>query len=145
MLVFYGDKVQRKKLVDEDLKQGQFEVIITTYECAMKEKHSLNKIVYEYIIVDEAHRIKNKDSKLSADLRVLRARHKLLITGTPLQNNLSELWSLLNFLMPKVSKIYFFKRINILFFVYLIALIHLYIFRFSIAMRTLTRFLTSMT
>lgn len=70
----------------------------------MKEKNSLAKINFEYIIVDEAHRIKNKDSKLSADLRCLKAKHKLLITGTPLQNNLTELWSLLNFLMPKVRK-----------------------------------------
>lgn len=69
----------------------------------MKEKTALSRIIYEYIIIDEAHRIKNKDSKLSADLRVLKAKHKLLITGTPLQNNLIELWSLLNFLMPKVS------------------------------------------
>lgn len=85
----------------------------------MKEKTALSRIIYEYIIIDEAHRIKNKDSKLSADLRVLKAKHKLLITGTPLQNNLIELWSLLNFLMPKVSQI---KQINLIYLRYLIVI-----------------------
>lgn len=101
--MFYGNKEERKLLCDNELKSKNFDVILTTYECAMKEKYSLVKINYEYVIVDEAHRIKNKDSRLAIELRNFNAKHKLLITGTPLQNNLTELWSLLNFIMPKVS------------------------------------------
>lgn len=50
--------------------------------------------------MDEAHKIKNEESQLSLIIRELKTHHKLLLTGTPLQNNLHELWSLLNFLMP---------------------------------------------
>ena len=59
-------------------------------------------ITLSYIIIDEAHRIKNEDSILSGVVRELKSRNRLLITGTPLQNNLHELWALLNFLLPDV-------------------------------------------
>lgn len=58
------------------------------------------KLRYEYLILDEAQRIKNEQSVLSKDLRKFSTRCRILLTGTPLQNNLKELWSLLNFLMP---------------------------------------------
>lgn len=54
------------------------------------------------MIIDEAHRIKNEMSALSIAVRQLSTKYRLLITGTPLQNNLHELWALLNFLMPTV-------------------------------------------
>jgi len=54
------------------------------------------------LILDEAQRIKNNESVLSLVLRKFSATHRLLLTGTPLQNNLTELWALLNFLMPKL-------------------------------------------
>lgn len=109
VLYFYGNKDERKKLVDVDLKQKDFDLILTTFECAMKEKTALSKINFEYLIIDEAHRIKNEKAKFSVVVRQFKAAHRLLLTGTPLQNNLHELWSLLNFLMPNVKfkKIYF--------------------------------------
>lgn len=55
-----------------------------------------------YVVIDEAHRIKNEKSALSQEVRQLEIQHKLLLTGTPLQNNLHELWALLNFLLPEV-------------------------------------------
>merc|ERR1719206_93195 len=77
------------------------DVIVCSYEICMIEKAVLRKIDFEYIIVDEAHRLKNNASKFSAILRKeFTSRNRLLITGTPLQNNLIELWSLLNFLLP---------------------------------------------
>jgi SWI/SNF-related matrix-associated actin-dependent regulator of chromatin subfamily A member 5 len=106
VLVFYGDKDERADLIENYLKQRQFDLIITTYEMAIKEKSSLTKLNYEYLIIDEAHRIKNEKSKLSFIVRQYRSKHRLLLTGTPLQNNLHELWSLLNFLMPNVFVIY---------------------------------------
>lgn len=68
----------------------------------MREKSTLRKFSWEYIIIDEAHRIKNVDSLLSQIIRTFVSRGRLLITGTPLQNNLQELWALLNFILPDV-------------------------------------------
>jgi len=64
--------------------------------------NNLSKYKWEYIIVDEAHKLKNEDSQISKRLRQLDSRYRLLLTGTPLQNNLHELWSLLNFLLPEI-------------------------------------------
>jgi SWI/SNF-related matrix-associated actin-dependent regulator of chromatin subfamily A member 5 len=105
VLYFYGDKDQRRKLVDIDLKKKDFDIVLTTFEVAIKEKTALTKLYYEYLIIDEAHRIKNEKAKLSTVVRQYQSAHRLLLTGTPLQNNLHELWSLLNFLMPNVSLI----------------------------------------
>lgn len=60
------------------------------------------KFNWEYIIIDEAHKIKNEDSQTSKRVRQLRSKYRLLLTGTPLQNNLHELWSLMNFLLPEI-------------------------------------------
>lgn len=68
----------------------------------MREKNDLTKLNYEYLILDEAQRIKNDQSVLSQNLRSFKTRNRILLTGTPLQNNLKELWSLLNFLMPSL-------------------------------------------
>jgi SWI/SNF-related matrix-associated actin-dependent regulator of chromatin subfamily A member 5 len=63
---------------------------------------ALQKFEWKYIIIDEAHKIKNEDSQTSQRIRQLRSKNRLLLTGTPLQNNLHELWSLLNFLLPEI-------------------------------------------
>jgi superfamily II DNA/RNA helicase len=69
----------------------------------MKDKYSLNKVTWQYIIVDEGHRMKNYKSKFTQTLGTqFNSVYRLLLTGTPLQNNLSELWALLNFLLPKI-------------------------------------------
>lgn len=62
----------------------------------------MRKIKWHYIVIDEAHKIKNEESQLSQVVRKLSTECKLLLTGTPLQNNLHELWSLLNFLLPDI-------------------------------------------
>lgn len=84
------------------MRERQFDVVLTTFETCMSEKTELCKYHFEYLILDEAQRIKNKDSVLSRDLRTFNTKNRILLTGTPLQNNLNELWSLLNFLMPKL-------------------------------------------
>ncbi|RMJ23435.1 complex ATPase [Aspergillus sp. HF37] len=102
VLVLQGDKEERHRLINERLLDENFDVCITSYEVVLREKSHLKKFAWEYIIIDEAHRIKNEESSLSQIIRVFHSRNRLLITGTPLQNNLHELWSLLNFLLPDV-------------------------------------------
>lgn len=68
----------------------------------LREKGSFRKFSFEYIAIDEAHRIKNVNSMLSQIVREFTSRGRLLITGTPLQNNLEELFSLLNFICPEI-------------------------------------------
>ena len=102
LLYFHGDKEERKFLIEEKLKNERFDIILTTYECSMIEQNALNKFNYEYIIIDEAHRLKNDRAKFSMVVRKFNSKHRLLLTGTPLQNDLHELWSLLNFLMPNI-------------------------------------------
>lgn len=79
-----------------------WDAIVTSYEMCIKEKSTLKKFNYIYLAIDEAHRIKNEKSKLSEIVRTFKSSNRLLITGTPLQNNLHELWALLNFLMPEM-------------------------------------------
>uniref|UniRef100_A0A7S4BGX6 Uncharacterized protein n=1 Tax=Chrysotila carterae TaxID=13221 RepID=A0A7S4BGX6_CHRCT len=99
----HGDKEQRNRAKQEFLeKTGCFDVCITTYEVCISEKAALKKFVWRYLIIDEAHRIKNESSVLSQAVREFPSHFRLLITGTPLQNNLHELWAMLNFLLPDV-------------------------------------------
>ncbi|KAK9452490.1 SNF2 family N-terminal domain-containing protein [Dipodascopsis uninucleata] len=102
VLVLQGSKDERAQLINDRLLTQDFDACITSYEMILREKAHLKKIAWEYIIVDEAHRIKNEDSMLSQIIRVFNSRNRLLITGTPLQNNLHELWALLNFILPDV-------------------------------------------
>lgn len=100
--VLQGAKEERQEMIQGKLLTQDFDVLLTTYEMCLREKSALKKLSWEYIIIDEAHRIKNVDSMLSQIVRAFTSRSRLLITGTPLQNNLMELWSLLNFLLPDV-------------------------------------------
>ncbi|KAJ1326500.1 SMARC subfamily A member 5 [Microdochium nivale] len=102
VLVLQGAKEERNVLINERLIDQKFDVCITSYEMILREKSHLKKFAWEYIIIDEAHRIKNEESSLAQVIRVFNSRNRLLITGTPLQNNLHELWALLNFLLPDV-------------------------------------------
>jgi hypothetical protein len=84
----------------------QWDVCVTSYETVMLERAHFRKFPWQYIVIDEAHRIKNEQSSLSQIVRSFQCRNRLLITGTPLQNNLRELWALLNFLLPDVFTTY---------------------------------------
>ncbi|KAK4997617.1 chromatin remodeling complex Adenosinetriphosphatase, partial [Elasticomyces elasticus] len=102
ILILQGAKDERHELINDRLIDEKFDVCITSYEMILREKTHLKKFAWEYIIIDEAHRIKNEESSLAQIIRVFNSRNRLLITGTPLQNNLHELWALLNFLLPDV-------------------------------------------
>ena len=89
-------------MLSEDMVAGNFDVVATTFETCVREKASFRKFNWRYIIMDEAHRIKNEKSTLAITVRTFTTQFRLLLTGTPLQNNLHELWALLNFLLPEV-------------------------------------------
>ncbi|KAF5738682.1 Chromatin remodeling complex subunit [Tripterygium wilfordii] len=99
---FLGNPDERKHIREDLLAAGKFDVCVTSFEMAIKEKTALRRFSWRYIIIDEAHRIKNENSLLSKTMRLYNTNYRLLITGTPLQNNLHELWSLLNFLLPEI-------------------------------------------
>ncbi|XWS53661.1 hypothetical protein CRYUN_Cryun10bG0019800 [Craigia yunnanensis] len=99
---FLGNPEERRYIREELLVAGKFDVCVTSFEMAIKEKTALRRFSWRYIIIDEAHRIKNENSLLSKTMRLYNTNYRLLITGTPLQNNLHELWSLLNFLLPEI-------------------------------------------
>jgi SWI/SNF-related matrix-associated actin-dependent regulator of chromatin subfamily A member 5 len=100
--VLQGTKEERAQIIAERLLPQAFEVVVTTYELCLIEKSALKKLSFEYIVIDEAHRIKNADSILAQIVRAFASRGRLLITGTPLQNSLKELFALLNFICPEV-------------------------------------------
>ncbi|VDO25963.1 unnamed protein product [Onchocerca flexuosa] len=91
----------------EELKGGKrnvvkFDALITTFEMVVSDCDVLKQINYQVCIIDEAHRLKNRNCKLlTSGLLSLTAEHRVLLTGTPLQNNIEELYSLLNFLEPE--------------------------------------------
>lgn len=97
-----GDQEARNIFIRDVMMPGDWDVCVTSYEMCIREKSVFKKFNWRYLIIDEAHRIKNEKSKLSEILREFKTSNRLLITGTPLQNNLHELWALLNFLLPDV-------------------------------------------
>lgn len=78
----------------------KFNVILTTYEILLLDKTILGSLHWAVLMVDEAHRLKNDNSLLHKALSEFSTYHRVLITGTPLQNSLKELWALLHFIMP---------------------------------------------
>ncbi|KAI3649488.1 hypothetical protein MP228_005120 [Amoeboaphelidium protococcarum] len=102
-VVYKGSQQQRKSIQASELRHSNFNVLLTTYEYIIKDKSVLGKYKWVYTIIDEGHRMKNAHSKLSITLtQFYSSRYRLILTGTPLQNNLPELWALLNFVLPKV-------------------------------------------
>eukprot|EP01018_Ginkgo_biloba_P028641 Gb_26709 [translate_table: standard] len=101
--IFYvGGKDQRMKLYAQEVCSLKFNVLVTTYEFIMRDRAKLSKVDWKYLIIDEAQRMKDRQSRLSRDLDRFQCQRRLLLTGTPLQNDLQELWSLLNLLLPEV-------------------------------------------
>ncbi|XP_018099831.1 chromodomain-helicase-DNA-binding protein 1 isoform X3 [Xenopus laevis] len=105
-VVYLGDINSRNVIrthewMHPQTKRLKFNVVLTTYEILLKDKSFLGGVNWAFIGVDEAHRLKNDDSLLYKSLIDFKSNHRLLITGTPLQNSLKELWSLLQFIMPE--------------------------------------------
>ncbi|RDB21790.1 putative ATP-dependent helicase IRC5 [Hypsizygus marmoreus] len=86
----------------DDEEMSSFPVVITTYEMIIKDRVHLANYNWGYIVVDEGHRLKNLDCKLMREIKKYKSAGRMILTGTPLQNNLAELWSLLNFILPDI-------------------------------------------
>ena len=106
-VLYHGSKneraeIRRKRMKMQDQKKFEFPVVVTSYEICMNDRKFLANYQWRYIIVDEGHRLKNMNCRLIKELLTYNSANRLLITGTPLQNNIAELWSLLHFLLPEV-------------------------------------------
>ncbi|MDA4131913.1 MAG: SNF2-related protein, partial [Thaumarchaeota archaeon] len=103
-VVYKGPPLARRVQQDK-IRQGRFQVLLTTYEYIIKDRPILSKIKWFHMIIDEGHRMKNANSKLSATIQqYYSTRFRVILTGTPLQNNLAELWAMLNFVLPNIFK-----------------------------------------
>ncbi|KAL5342964.1 SNF2 family N-terminal domain-containing protein [Aspergillus crustosus] len=103
--IVYKGPPNTRKQQQQNIRWGNFQVLLTTYEYIIKDRPVLSKIKWTHMIVDEGHRMKNAQSKLSSTLSTYyTSRYRLILTGTPLQNNLPELWALLNFVLPNIFK-----------------------------------------
>ncbi|XP_020297890.1 lymphocyte-specific helicase-like isoform X2 [Pseudomyrmex gracilis] len=107
-ILFYGSSIKRKHLygkIKTKYTVNSYKtqpVVITSYETPLRELKFFQSQRWRYIVVDEGQRIKNHNCMLMKTLKSMQSMNKLILTGTPLQNNLAELWSLLNFLMPDI-------------------------------------------
>uniref|UniRef100_A0A8B9TKV9 Chromodomain helicase DNA binding protein 6 n=1 Tax=Anas platyrhynchos TaxID=8839 RepID=A0A8B9TKV9_ANAPL len=111
-IVYHGSQISRQMIQQYEMvyrdSQGnplpgifKFQVVITTFEMILADCPELKKIQWRCVVIDEAHRLKNRNCKLLEGLKLMALEHKVLLTGTPLQNSVEELFSLLNFLEPQ--------------------------------------------
>lgn len=102
VLHYKGDPGQRREIKKESAS-AQYNVLLTTFEYVIRDRAFLSRIQWLYTIVDEGHRMKNASSKLCTVMNTYySSEYRLLLTGTPLQNSLPELWALLNFVLPRI-------------------------------------------
>lgn len=98
-----GTPTQRKKLLN-DIQQH--DVVITSYSLLQKDIEFYREIPFSYIILDEAQHIKNRGTRNAKSVKMMQGAHRLILTGTPIENSLDELWSLFDFLMPGLLSSY---------------------------------------
>lgn len=84
-LILIGDKESRVDLLQRIKNRQDWDVCITSYEMVLIESTTLKRLRWNYVVIDEAHRIKNENTKLSKMLRKFSSENRLLLTGTPLQ------------------------------------------------------------
>ncbi|KAJ5682468.1 hypothetical protein N7462_005633 [Penicillium macrosclerotiorum] len=106
-VLYHGTKEDRANIRSKQMKlrdQGKmdFPIVCTSYDICINDASFLRQYKWRYIVVDEGHRLKNMNCRLIKELMSYDSANRLLITGTPLQNNISELWSLLHFLLPEI-------------------------------------------
>ncbi|CAL8096469.1 unnamed protein product [Calicophoron daubneyi] len=111
-IIYTGDHISRQLIREHEWCGGgagnakrqqmlKFNICVTTYEILLKDKSWLSQVSWSFLGVDEAHRLKNDCSQLYKTLQTFSTNTRLLVTGTPLQNTMKELWALLHFIMPE--------------------------------------------
>jgi SNF2 family DNA or RNA helicase len=105
VVVFQGatrDRAARdvERMADRSVGGWGQTYVVTSYDIAMREKHRLSAVPWLYVVVDEGHHIKNPSAQRTHAVKTIPGQHKLVLTGTPIQNSLIELWSLFDFTMP---------------------------------------------
>lgn len=98
-----GTPAQRKKLLTDI---NQFDIVITSYSLLQKDIEFYKTVPFSYAILDEAQHIKNRGTRNAKSVKMMQAAHRLILTGTPIENSLDELWSLFDFLMPGLLSSY---------------------------------------
>jgi len=117
IVIYLGSAASRKKIMELEFSEGKFDsnkknfqpkfhLLITTYTFINIDIENLKKIQWEVVVVDEAQRLKNKESKLYKLCNKLKTNFKLLLTGTPIQNSIEELINLFKYLIPDNSKLH---------------------------------------
>ncbi|KAM9763192.1 chromodomain-helicase-DNA-binding protein 1-like [Menidia menidia] len=101
VLCYKGDK-ERRAEIQRETSTADFHVLLTTYEICLKDASFLKRWRWKALVVDEAHRLKNQNSVLHKTLTEFSVGFRVLLTGTPIQNNLQELYSLLSFIQPSI-------------------------------------------
>ena len=102
ILTYYGSQKERKLKRQGWSKANSFHVCITTYTLVLQDAKMFRRKKWKYLILDEAHMIKNWRSQRWQTLLNFNSKRRILLTGTPLQNDVMELWSLMHFLMPHI-------------------------------------------
>jgi SNF2 family DNA or RNA helicase len=102
-LLIDGTPAQRSRLFK---KIKDYDIVITSYTLLQKDIETYKKIDFDYCVLDEAQHIKNRMTRNANSAKMIKARHKLILTGTPIENSLEELWSLFDFLMPNFLSSY---------------------------------------
>ncbi|MCC5832354.1 MAG: DEAD/DEAH box helicase [Chlamydiales bacterium] len=96
-LVVDATPSQRRKLIKSI---NSYDVVITSYNLLQKDIEFYKEIDFDYVVLDEAQHIKNRGTRNAKSVKMIQAAHRLILTGTPIENSLEELWSLFDFLMP---------------------------------------------
>ena len=92
-----GSKAERKELLTH---AARYDVLLTSYDLLKRDCAEYDGRLFQYLILDEAQFIKNHSTGAAKSVKVLKSRHRIALTGTPIENRLSELWSIFDFLMP---------------------------------------------
>ena len=98
--VLPGRREEADQIIEEVILPKKFDIIVTSYEGMTSNINILRRFTFKIAVIDEAHKMKNRFSIFGQEAKRLKKEHAILLTGTPLMNNLSEVWSLLNFIMP---------------------------------------------
>lgn len=92
-----GTKKERERLL---LDAKKYNLLISSYQSLNRDLEAYQNLIFDVEVIDEAQNIKNQQSVTAKTVKVIKAHHKLALTGTPIENKLSELWSIFDYLMP---------------------------------------------